>query len=309
MEEKKEVHNPRSIILITILAGCFVVGAWLLTLYCIGEPKGTSNNKFDALGTLFSGLAFVGLIVTLLLQRSDLKMQREELELSRAEMKRQGDEFERQGQEFERQRQEMESQNKTLMIQRFEGTFFKMFEFYNNFKKEKNFLTRRNGEIIKEGDMKNLFQSLASHIYNMHSKIITPAVMEKDINLAIINSLKAHQESILKYLSFIKSILGFVNQTVMSNKPDEDYDIKENYINLFRLQLSPAEKVGIFYGILVYHLTDHEMVELIERFSIFKDFPFDLIRYRKHLSTFKKKAYQISEREMEEILNFDFKSD
>ncbi|MBQ8437503.1 MAG: hypothetical protein IJX21_02005, partial [Alistipes sp.] len=55
--------------------------SWVLIDLCISESndRGTFGDKFGAVNALFSGLAFAGLIVTLLYQKEELKLQREEL--------------------------------------------------------------------------------------------------------------------------------------------------------------------------------------------------------------------------------------
>lgn len=49
---------------------------------------GLFGDSFGLLTSMFSGLAFAGLIGTLLLQRQELKLQREELQLTRIELSR-----------------------------------------------------------------------------------------------------------------------------------------------------------------------------------------------------------------------------
>src|SRR5262245_56556698 len=68
----------------------FVV--WLASAYIMAwiypEPmdnRGIAGDQFGAVNALFSGLAFAGLITTLLLQRKELELQREELRMTRAE--------------------------------------------------------------------------------------------------------------------------------------------------------------------------------------------------------------------------------
>jgi len=48
---------------------------------------GVVGDSFGAINALFSGLAFVGLIFTIYLQKNELRLQREELKLQRAELK------------------------------------------------------------------------------------------------------------------------------------------------------------------------------------------------------------------------------
>ena len=73
---------------------------------------GEFGDMFGAVNALFSGLAFAGLIITLILQRQELELQREELEQTREELKN--------------QRMEFEKENETLKYQRFENLFYNM---------------------------------------------------------------------------------------------------------------------------------------------------------------------------------------
>ena len=83
------------------------------------NTRGTFGDQFGAVNALFSGLAFAGLIYTIVLQRRDLELQRHDLKLQR-------DELALTRQEMEEQTAEFEKQNETLRIQRFENTFFNM---------------------------------------------------------------------------------------------------------------------------------------------------------------------------------------
>jgi len=56
--------------------------------------SGTFGDTYGALNSLFSGLALAGVIVTILIQRAELKNQRLELSLQRNEMKETRKEFE-----------------------------------------------------------------------------------------------------------------------------------------------------------------------------------------------------------------------
>jgi hypothetical protein len=55
--------------------------------------SGTFGDTFGALNAIFSGLAFAGIIITILIQRSELQNQRLELQLQRTEMKETRKEF------------------------------------------------------------------------------------------------------------------------------------------------------------------------------------------------------------------------
>jgi hypothetical protein len=67
---------------------------WVISIFLISinfsdwNERGTFGDSFGAINSLFSGLAFCGIIYTILLQRKELKLQREELVLTRNELKR-----------------------------------------------------------------------------------------------------------------------------------------------------------------------------------------------------------------------------
>lgn len=57
--------------------------------------RGLFGDMFGAVNTLFSGLAFAGVIYAILLQREELRLQRQELKLTRDELKRSAEAQER----------------------------------------------------------------------------------------------------------------------------------------------------------------------------------------------------------------------
>lgn len=80
----------------SVVAGIFifVVALWLgsaLGLRAIISDqgaRGSFGDSFGAINALFSGLAFAGVALAILLQRNELRLQREELELTRKELTR-----------------------------------------------------------------------------------------------------------------------------------------------------------------------------------------------------------------------------
>ena len=100
------------------------LSCWFLVTYFIKATtengwatRGQFGDMFGAVNALFSGLAFGGIIITIFLQRQELKLQRKELSLTR--------------QELQETRKEFQSQNVTLNRQRFETTFFNMLSIHN----------------------------------------------------------------------------------------------------------------------------------------------------------------------------------
>ena len=98
------------------LSIAIVVVYGLAVTYFIEDAsrRGTFGDMFGGINALFTGLAFAGLVYTILQQKNQLEMQREELALQRKELAD--------------TRKEFEEQNKTLRLQRFENTFFQMLD-------------------------------------------------------------------------------------------------------------------------------------------------------------------------------------
>lgn len=104
---KEKTDNDRWIIWVAFAVTVIIIGLWFLTIYLLkgDEDRGTFGDMFGSINALFSGLAMAGIILTILLQRKELKLQREELRDTRGEFVK---------------------QNEGLRLQRFENTFFSM---------------------------------------------------------------------------------------------------------------------------------------------------------------------------------------
>lgn len=62
-----------------------VIGVWL-HFGGYSKAMGDGQDKFDSLNSLFAGLAFVGMLCTLFMQRQELALQRDELKMTRHEL-------------------------------------------------------------------------------------------------------------------------------------------------------------------------------------------------------------------------------
>ena len=223
-----------------IYAGLAVFAIWLLSWVlidlCISEcnDRGTFGDKFGAVNALFSGLAFAGLIVTLLYQKEELKLQREELAQTREELKG--------------QREEFEEQNKTMKRQRFENTFFNMLslqqEITHNLSYENPI--QDEAELMRYDVKQRIYKNRA-----VFEGLYTNAIIDYDGSRCyggIINKLAIHgcaAYSLVRGLSFLDHyfrhlyrIFKYVD-TSDSISEDERYE----YACIVRSQLSDYELV------------------------------------------------------------------
>ncbi|MGK0175535.1 MAG: hypothetical protein ACI9AT_001922 [Ulvibacter sp.] len=88
------MKKPKSNIGLLTKMIVLVLIIWILSTVLIifgldnWSDRGTFGDLFGAVNALFSGLAFAGLIYTIVLQKQDLKLQRNEIALNRAELKK-----------------------------------------------------------------------------------------------------------------------------------------------------------------------------------------------------------------------------
>lgn len=68
-----------------VLIQC-VLGYVIASQFADWQHRGTFGDMFGAVNTLFSGLAFAGVIYAIFLQSQELELQRKELELTRSEL-------------------------------------------------------------------------------------------------------------------------------------------------------------------------------------------------------------------------------
>jgi hypothetical protein len=81
--------EQRDHVVVAISAGAVVFAVWIVAWYYTLRPfQATPVDLFSSINSLFSGLAFAGVIIAILMQRQELKLQREELEATREELRR-----------------------------------------------------------------------------------------------------------------------------------------------------------------------------------------------------------------------------
>jgi len=87
--------NTRGIILISIVAIIVIISLLILNFLFLkdqtNENKEAFGNMFGPTSALFSGFAFAGVIITIILQSKELALQRLELKDTREELKRSAD--------------------------------------------------------------------------------------------------------------------------------------------------------------------------------------------------------------------------
>lgn len=277
-----------------IIAIVGVIAMWGLSWWGINkfidEPtnQGTFGDMFGAVNALFSGLAFAGLIVTLLYQKEELKLQREELRETRNELNAQKLEF--------------QEQNKTMKRQRFENTFFNMlslqqeiianlsYEYYASPNIRPHNIPE---EIFYKGAPKRqlhgreTFEGIYKHAiieYNgaRHADGIIKILKQNGyIAYPVISATTRFDH----YFRHLYHIYKFVDTSDLI----EDSE-RYNYACIIRSQLSDYELVMMFYNCLTSN-GRAKFKPLIEKYSVFNNIRFELLAKANDKEEYAQEAY------------------
>jgi hypothetical protein len=241
--------NARSKKTPRILLG-IVVGLWLLGLLLLLIPKdyrGIFGDMFGAVNTLFSGLAFAGIVYSILIQNEELKAQgvalqkqsealditRKELEITREEYKLTRKEHRLTREEHKLARKEFATQTTNAKRQRFEGMFFNMLSLHFKIAEDVNPLGLF-GRVLT--DFKS---SLHAHIHYADGNHDYYAHMWKDV---------IDKNKPVKIFQYLQSLLSM--QQIISSEPLNG-KAKARYYFIINSYLSDTEKRFMFYFITV----------------------------------------------------------
>lgn len=262
------------VIVLVLYLGYFSVMCWLFPGNL--EKRGQFGDMFGALGALFSGLAFAGLIITIMQQREDLKNQRDEINLQRQDLEAQTEalrlqkeEIAQTNEELKSQRKEMEEQNKTIMLQRFENTFFNMLNLQMNIFEKVRYQTTGN-VVFGEEAFRHLFSRFRASITNIDGSNIYFGELDH-------------------YNRHLAQILKLIDQTDFLSKAE-----KYNYVGLLTSHMSYYELTMFFY----YCISPDgrkRAKELVEKYALFRDFGENTVFDSKHLLLFEEGAYILKE--------------
>ncbi len=246
--EKETWWGKHHVWILGIIFAIAIIATWGASWYYLCEyPKfknwsdrGTFGDMFGAVNALFSGLAFVGVIIAILLQRQELKYQRDELKLS---IKEQRD-----------TRKEFEQQNETMLQQRFENTFFNMLELHKGIIRE----------LKHECDEGQEAMLTLSNILESEKRLLSVESISNSIILSFQKFKERYGHSIDHYFRNLYNIIKFVDRTESLSLKN-----KKVYTNLLRSQLSDAELILLFYNCL--SCDDYAPFKLLlEKYSILK---------------------------------------
>lgn len=256
--------NNKSIVIIALV----VFFIWSLSFFLLllsTDVRGTFGDMFGAVNSLFSGLAFAGVIVAIILQSKELKLQREELEQTREELKGQKEQLERQANYVERQLNE--------------ATFFQFVKLLNDITTGMNYGGKEGRQCFRE-----FYQHLKSIDFHPESHGIAPIGKGKVDNIPLyINALfNIIGDHINHYIRTIYYALSFLDNAQLSNK--------HIYANILKSQLSTSELLILFYAGLSSK-SQNKFKDLIEKYAILEHLEVKQLLYSTHKDSYLPAAY------------------
>lgn len=268
--ENHEEETEKVDLLYPALVVMLVLGAWILTWLLLKDvpERGTFGDMFGSVNSLFSGLAFVGVVFAIILQGKELKLQRRELKFTRDELK---------GQKLQ-----LEAQNSTLRKQNFENTFFELLRLLNEITNSID-LIDENNKITKGRDCFQVFYKRFKKLWGRNLEQFSGASELERINNTYLAFYEEHQSEFGHYFRSMYNIVKFVDNSPVENK--------RLYTNLVRAQISSFELALLFYNSLS-DMGREKFKPLIEEYSLLKTVPRKvLLNPSDHLSLYSGKAY------------------
>ncbi len=234
---------------------------------------GELGDSFNIITSLFTGLAFAGVIVSVVLQTQELKLQRRELRENTSELKGQKEQLEKQAQHLEKQQQEMVSQS-------FDNKFFQMLNMFNTnvetFGAYDNSISKYIKGKAAIGAILRRFYNNYSSNSNSNSNSIED--FERFIAGEDSATVKAYCIGLYQILKYVdkhapkKSIFqSIININSLFNKNQENKLIPKEYTNVIRSQLSADELILLMCNaIVVIQYSGKKYKELLEKYAFFE---------------------------------------
>lgn len=231
------------------------------------EERGQFGDMFGASNALFSGLAFIGLIYAILLQRSELALQRIELKLTRKEMKG--------------SREQLKLQKQQMEIQNFENRFFQMVKLWNELRSSLD-----SYENLKDrGFFKGYVEPhLKQSIRDQPSGADAMGVLDT-IDCAIKDTYGTVWVGLPNYMRMLYNTIKLIDHAEIELKD------KKFYANIVRTQLSRPELVVIFYNCLS-ELGREKFKPLVEKYSLLKHLNHGDLVEGNHAGQYSHKAFE-----------------
>ena len=184
-----------------------LISIWPIDSLTLAQA-GVFGDSFGILTSLFSALAFGGLLVTIFIQQEELSLTREELKETRLDIR----------------------------TQSFESNFFKMQVIFNDIIQEMDLQNRNTLKVTASG--RDCFSRFYTRLKRLH---LTQAKIKDAEKFAFYEPFwKQFQSDLSVYFRFLYNMYRYVD--------DSDVSDKTVYTNIIRSQLSDMELIVLYYN-------------------------------------------------------------
>jgi hypothetical protein len=220
-----------------------IIFVFVVNLFSIGKSSFGEWGDFfgGVLNPLLTFLTFMGLLITIVIQQTELRE-------SRVELKRSAD--------------ALLEQSESLKKQNFENTFFQMLSIHNQIIDSID-LVSEDGKVTRGRDCFTVFYSRLSKIYRENkSKAKGKHSEAAVVKLTYYLFWKNHQNELGHYFRYLYNLVRFVKESDFSDGP---------YLRVVRAQLSDQELLLLFYNCVSQN--GGNFTALVEEFTILDNMP------------------------------------
>lgn len=249
------------------------------------------NLAFEGTEALFTGLAFAGLIVTILQQSYQSRLQREELNLQRKELQLQRKEMEDSRGVADQQREEMKRQADTMQRQAFEATFFEMLRMHRSIVAVVHVNQHVGPHIFGE-----IINGMRQQQKEYHRQLNSSMSDQQRIRFAWSEFRKGEERWVIHVVRILVEVVLFVS--AMSLPSD-----RQRYMTLLAAELTTNDLTLLFYYTIA-NLPDSDLENqsildvkrAIEEYHIFRHLTPDKLAIPADANMFEGSAYNLDDR-------------
>lgn len=244
-------------LVVAIVSAALVTLGWGLNWYLLhgvgGSDRGTFGDMFGASNALYSGLALVGIIYAIFVQRAEIAIAKQELKYTKTIL--------------DGQREQLEKQNDAIAIQSFENTFFRLLELFadltNNLDLERSTLSRSDNPIRG----KDVFAQFVRDIDNEKSSLLVDPDSPPTPHEIYDRVYSKRSSELGHYFRTMYNIVKFIDASNIVEK--------KFYTNILRAQLSDSELVLLMYNGISSR--GKKFKPYIERYELLDNLPWDKV--------------------------------
>lgn len=252
-------------------AAAVLILVFVVNLFSIGKSTFGEWGDFfgGVLNPLLTFLMFMGLLITIVIQQTELRE-------SRVELKRSAD--------------ALRDQNESLRKQNFENTFFQMLEIHNQIVNSIDLVSEQ-GKVTKGRDCFSIFYTRFNKIYRENKEKANGKYSEKSTTeLAYQLFWKEHQTELGHYFRYLYNVVRFVKESQQVDGP---------YLRLIRAQLSDQELLLLFYNCVSKN--GGNFTTLVEEFALLNNIPKIRLLHKKHEAMLQPSAFGAQENVQQDV--------